>query len=393
MLLVALLVVGSQSSVEEKLTLALKGQAEVLSMTNAELAKVPQAANTGLSEYYVDTPAFALSNSFQFWRVADRSITPESFRDAWISLYNELGIFFSDENEICLSLIASLWIVRPRWFVPSRRDLSDIRDCLDAALALALSAEGPGASVVASVVTDVTPAVFSAETELYLRSRNSLVSNDGDLATRWAAFVPVQDFVLTSSAIADLLEDGAAGQSAAVREKPEDLFNSPIGDSVHAGDIVDFVWFELALKGEGDKALPLYNLLFTALMAFDESELHFEAQKRGNVETAFLARVLLNERGRGRAAWDSVIGEFLNDLVPQAQVDNCFNSAGNRFDIVSLNPYTSVMVYRCLTAAVELGQLVIADNERKAHNVATLMHLVRMGHGSLAFLLHLARKG
>jgi hypothetical protein len=88
-------------------------------------------------------------------------------------------------------------------------------------------------------------------------------------------------------------------------------------------------------------------------------------------------------------------GNLVDALEPQSGVLACLESAvgsdtledTSPFFPLDENPAAIPLFYNCVVDGVEAGELTLPDNEHRLNNVAALMHLVRMTHSGLAFIV------
>ena len=384
------LVSGTATEGEMRLERALAEKARVLAMTNAELAATPSKVGTGLFRPFVNTAVFALTNAGQFWGVSE--IDKHELETAWM----ESSINSTDEldrrSERCLHTLSVFWLSRPDWFVPSRDDLLEARTCLDLTLDKAFGIEPENRHVITTLAVQLIPVLYSAETELFLRKPWIIPTY---VVGKWKSFRSFQTFMTESVVISSLLDQATRALGPEHIDKWLAFADEYMGGGVHLGDLVDSVWSQHALNGDGALTLPLWRLLALESPGFDRSELIFEGSKKlesGGFSWSYLVKVMLNRRGEGRAAWESVVGRLLDSLEPRERVLSCSENSAEidekiSFDQVSLDPMAAMRMYRCIVVSVERGSVRLLNDDRRAENVATLMHLVRMSFGALAFLL------
>ena len=345
-----------------------------------------------------------------FWHLSDRSVTAASFGVAWSAALADSSN--PGQAKGCEDMISLFWIQRPHWFIPTRGEVMQLRECLDFA-----ASQGPVTDpVVLSVVADLHSVAYSPLTDLFLRRPVTALDEIVDLETKRAGWPLFQAFIANSPVIRSLLEDVTAdGESALLELNAADtimatqlLGSVHVGsvessNLVHSGDFVDSVYAAAAMRSVGAATLPLWRALALSVADFDSDELHFESRKPDvvtNAAAVFEDKFTHFRRGMGsaRSAWMTSAGVFLFHLQPRGGMTDCLDAAvgsdGLRtptpFYVLDKHPQRAFAFYSCVIDAIEAGALVIPADEHRGHNVAALMHLVRMTHSALPFILRFA---
>jgi hypothetical protein len=388
---------------------ALEAAGAVTGMSEAELQEAPLNIHTSLFSLFDEHPSESI-NDHGFWRVSDRTIGGPAFGAAWRAVATA-----GSTADACDNLISSFLVSRPHWFTASRSEVVLLRECVELGLTLAGTDETAEAyNLVMRVLTDLVVPAFSPRSELAVRFPHSLLDSETVMA-RKTEFKFFQQFIAESSVIKTLLEETAetADASALVVDKWEDarmailvmsgsaganLLPGSAGNLVHAGHWLDRVWAHNAAQGHGGATLQLWQALAESVVDFDEQELAFEAANRVVVASPgreYSDRITHHESGMGAArwAWVNTVSGLLGHLEAQPAMRVCMTEAG----LEEISPAawyelegklaTTMRFYNCVVDGVAAGELVIGESEHKPSNVAALMHLVRMTHGALAFLV------
>jgi hypothetical protein len=333
------------------------------------------------------------------------------FAEAWQLIAKQTGLN-SESSTTCRRWIQSFWIRRPHWFIPARSELVNMRLCLDIARTLINTARdneelADSVSIIMSASADIMNAVYAPRTEIVLRRNQSLVTVIRNLEDRLSEYSSFQDFYITHPNIRQMLQDATAtvDHAGIVMSNYEDVLmaykvmeGGTELDLVHAGDFVDHIWARAAIAGNGAISLPFWKSLAERVSDFDAKELIYESEKPQviqNINAVFMGRMTHYHRGMGlgRSAWLSTVGRTLRSLTPHTAIQACLTQASDSapgdstWDILESHPLRTIDFYSCVVNGVESGNITVPDNGERGNHIATLMHLVRMSHSALPFLL------
>ena len=374
----------SPVEVQDKLAASLVRKTEITELSEAVLRGLPRNHNEDIVlsfEYDEPIPK-------QLYRgVPDMDI--ETFGDAFkiLSLSTGLDSHHTDE---CLLLMWMFYIQRPLWYTASRQDLVQLRECLTSGLALiqAVSVDDDEqvlhGNVVAKAVAHLLPVAYSSMAELTVRAPISALSEDE--AESFQFFAKFMDH---HPVLRHLLDEHSAGvDGSSFSADPADLrFAEWMGTGFkheqHAGDFVDYHWSRLALVGEGEKSLPLWNRL---LRVDDMTIFDFEANKMGAREVPqHEYRSKLSLGRDSEEAWQSTVGKFIQALDVAKGEPFCGYDVEASGELFRASNEEITEFYRCVLQKVEEGELVLPSSETGNH-VATLMHMARVVTSPVAFL-------
>jgi hypothetical protein len=197
--------------------------------------------------------------------------------------------------------------------------------------------------------------------------------------------------------LAELLGSVSVPEGAMVAPdfwKPGD--NDPLGRGVHTfhyGDFVNDAWSQASLAGNGALTLGLWRQV-SRMMPVIREAVRIESLKVSVVEDArrvFLDKAMLGGR------WTETVWRTFRALGPGSAVTACLSQAnyGRRvtdytdpLDVLSGSAPKLLTLYNCILNAIQDGKISLSESrENRAEHVATLMHVVWMARGPLAFIL------
>jgi hypothetical protein len=399
-------------AIREKLEQGFHLISRITSFSREQLEVRQDGSNIGLFSYYHEHPSESV-NDYGFWQLSDPSIRSPVFNAAWGELATRA---YPDRAppavERCKDLITSFFVHRPHWYMPSRAELSQLRLCLDFGAGLIRAVDGtnaasvPALNLVGSVVADLIVPAYTHAAELFSRYNETLL-NRPEVAAARSDFQFFQQFIRSSPVIKGLLDAAVESADASqlrlirwadTRMAFEILVHPDSDKNIHAGDFIDNAWAHAEPEGQGAATLQLWQALAESITDFDARELQFEANKPGVVHSARseYADRITHQRfgmGMGRSGWMTTVGGFFNSLRGQEAMEACLVAAGmtdpseNVYYLFEGSAARTISLYNCIVNGVEAGEIVLHDSPHKNANVAVLMHLVRMTHSALPFLV------
>ena len=319
-----------------------------------------------------------------FWGVSGPPIARYMFEVAWRTSVPDF-----DDRDRCGLAIALLWLRRPEWFVPSVSHIRELRVCLEHAQNFQITEAFTDGNLMLRVVVDLIGSAFSPQAELALRK--SLPDPE---FVNWKSFheslVPGTRLRgLLEQAISDVGDEVVPISARDVAIWPEFFVSSdePVNQfGLNAGDFVNHVFLQAALEGQGFHTLPLWYTF-----AEMHSEYRFDTNLVRDAKASFLTRCL-----SPGGDWQSVVGSMLDQLNPQAEVSSCLTIANMGRRTLS-DDYVAVIgrsapkllsFYNCVLNRIEDGIISFSEDAVEFRsNVATLMHVLWMARGPLAFVL------
>lgn len=308
----------------------------------------------------------------------------------------------------CVEQIERFWVNRGHWFVMSGDDMVFLSACIETALeALSSWNNEPSPPVadgtlVASVLVELMRGVYAPYSFGWLKTNTPLIP---DAEEKFAAFKPFQQFVRESPNLLTMLRE----EAELVTNPPFlDSADAPFGahlleggdhfDFAHSGDFIDMILGRTLQRAKAQLTLPFWRALVDRVVDFDEKEFRFETKKKTPPAQRFDMRFHHYHVGMGmaRGGWRNGVGALVMTLLAsqsREEVIKCLPSDVDLedryalFNALESNLFALVIpTYRCIVDGVSKGTIELPA-EGRGYFVAVLMHMARMSHGALAFLL------
>jgi hypothetical protein len=262
--------------------------------------------------------------------------------------------------------------------------------------------ESPNSLILISCLKDWLNVAFSAQMELFVRNKASILDNIPDWGTRVARLPLMVDYLNGKPVLKALIEsvDFDIVKLNSFLGQQDQMYLEQViqGNDVHVGDFVDYVWSGEAVRASGASMISLWSYLVQRV--HEGKIFDFDAQKISVMQSpkyAMEMRITQYRAGMGaaRSAWLGTVGSLLGVLYtasPDA-VSGCFPKE-TRADIPNWSamyynfedsPNSVLNVYRCLTDAIADERISVRADDYES--ICTIMHLVRITTSAVALAL------
>ena len=306
------------------------------------------------------------------------------------------------------------WISRPVWFVATRKDLVDIRLCIEDTVDLLRSHEFNATLI--PVLTALIPVAYSARSERILRSGRIRWVDQRPPTTR---FVHFHSFMASHPRIHRLLKRSTSvvdrWAPLAVSETDIEflgVMDTKLSFGVHLVDMVDAYWQAAVERdGHGGSMLPYWQMLAerrsSRTINWDTIQVDFFSDKSVSMDIEETFRRLVTMGNFSRL--ESSVGALLAVLwsrstdgikgclpnTPELDAIDLANEEGRKqlFEFIGVNLGAVAPMYRCIADEFESRPIRLPDDTLKAERASTIMHMVRVATSPAAMWLSLNSTG